>query len=134
MLRIIILEDHVRLLRHLVDFLGHFPEDFEVTATTRHDEATQLLSSQGYDVLLTDLDLVGTDSTVWLHEAMEIAPRLKVVAMTAFSTPEIRNKIAEEGAVGFFEKPFDIEDLRKALLELAGRNYWDAARGGVVDG
>ena len=119
MLRVIILEDHVRLLRHLVDFLGAFPEEFEVTAATRHDEAASLIASRPFDVLLTDLDLAGTDSTAWLHDTIEISPRLKVVAMTAFSTPEIRSRIAEEGAVGFFEKPFDIKELRRALLELA---------------
>ncbi len=132
MLRIIILEDHVRLLRHLVDFLGAFPREFEVTATTRCEDATKLIASQRFDVLLTDLDLAGSDSTAWLHDTIETAPRLKVLAMTAFTTPEIRRKIAEEGAVGLFEKPFDIEDLRRALLELADGTRESAAGKGEV--
>ncbi len=122
MLRVLIIEDHVRLLRHLVDYLAAFPTEFDVRAARRPEEARRLSERQPFDVVVADLDLPATGPVAWLRETCGLSPKTKVVAMTAFCTPEIRTRVSEEEAADLIEKPFDMEHLRRALLGLADGN------------
>ena len=57
--------------------------------------------------------------------------------MTAFSDPQTRSEACRLGASAFFSKPFDLDDLRTAVLNLiswqpgydADRNSRDGVRG-----
>ncbi len=116
----LIVENRAGLLRHMVDYLGLFPGEFEVRAATAWDEAAGMMRSQRFDVLLADLDVVGAESVAWLQETARISPRTRIIAMTAFATPEIREHVLAEGAAELLEKPFDIGDLRSSLLSPRG--------------
>lgn len=76
------------------------------------------------DLILLDLDLPGM-SGLSLAEQLKADPRVQripIVAISASVMKEERRQALEAGCAWFLEKPFDIQELRRAVAEaLAGR-------------
>ncbi|HVZ28736.1 MAG TPA: response regulator, partial [Rhizomicrobium sp.] len=61
--------------------------------------------------LLTDLGLPGMSGRELVEEALRLKPSLKVIIASGYSSA----KDAPSGAVSHLAKPFDLEQLRRAL-------------------
>lgn len=131
MVRLLIIEDELPLLRNISSYLESFREEFEVATATTGEEGLELLRARPFDVLLTDVRLPGIDGIEVIRRASSVQPRPKLIVMTAFVSPEVRDLALSEGAVRFIEKPLDLAELRRTLKEEA-----EAARGwkGTVGG
>lgn len=115
MTRILIIDDEEPLLRNLTGFLGSLEPVVEVRTATTGEAGLECLGEERFDVLLTDVRLPGIDGIELLPRALELQPHLKVVVMTAFATPEIRDLALHHGAIRFLDKPLDLKDLRRLL-------------------
>jgi len=129
---VLILDDEVQLVRHLAGYLGSLEGEFHVHSAFTGEEAVQLLKSIPIDILLTDVRLPGIDGIEVVRQALEMKPGLRVVVMTAFSSPTIRDLALREGALRFIEKPLDLGELRLLLTEVheCGRG-WSGTVGGL---
>jgi len=75
---------------------------------------------RGFDLVITDLALPEMDGIQMLHVMrgdVRLA-HLKVVATTAYHTPELKVKLLDSGFDGYFPKPLETDRLTQVLERL----------------
>ena len=96
--------------------------DFECTWTTAPQEALQLLKTEGYQAVLTDLQMPGMSGTELCERVVANRPDVPVVVMTAFGSLETAVAAIRAGAYDFVTKPIELDILALAL-ERAVRHH-----------
>jgi YesN/AraC family two-component response regulator len=81
-------------------------------------------------VLVTDIQMPRVDGLVLLAYVNEHHPKLPCLVMTAYGTPQMKAKLPKD-LLRFFHKPFDIEDLARAVIDILGQNLSDDAFHGI---
>jgi CheY-like chemotaxis protein len=77
-------------------------------------EALSILESDGgIGVLLTDLGLPGMDGRELVENALRLKPDLKVIVVSGYASEQAMDRFS--GRFAHLMKPFDIEQLRRAL-------------------
>lgn len=114
-LRIMIVDDEPmvrRVLGRLVAELGHL-------ATTCSDgvEAVEQFRDVGSDLDLVILDMVmpRQNGRETFHALREIRPDLSILISSGFTVEGAAQELLDQGAVGFLQKPFDLEQLAEAI-------------------
>ena len=87
-------------------------EGYGVQEAATGDEALALLGQGGVDLLLTDLKMEPMDGLTLLKRALEVAPRLQAIVMTAFGSIETAVEAMRIGAYDYVTKPFKEGELR----------------------
>ncbi|XXF79155.1 sigma-54 dependent transcriptional regulator [Myxococcaceae bacterium GXIMD 01537] len=108
--RILVVDDQ-RNLRATTALLLR-ADGYTVSEAATGDEALGQLSSGGVDLLLTDLKMEPMDGLTLLKKALEVAPRLQVIMMTAFGSIESAVEAMRLGAYDYVTKPFKEGELR----------------------
>lgn len=90
----------------------------EVTGTA--EDALQLLSPKDHVAIVIDLALPGIDGFELLSKirADEILKDLPCVAITAFHTPALKQRVMQAGFDAYFPKPLDDKRFVKAISEI----------------
>jgi DNA-binding NtrC family response regulator len=88
---------------------------FTVRAVQHASAALDLLRSDEYDALLTDMHMPGTSGIALCVEAKAIRPGLPVIVITAFGNMEAAVSAIRSGAYDFITKPVEIEAIALAL-------------------
>jgi PAS domain S-box-containing protein len=116
-LRILLIEDHLNTRATLVQLLkswGHSVDEAETLAQGR-----QLVKSQRFDLLLTDVELpdgVGSDLMREIRETSSVIPG---IALTGFDAATYAAGSMEAGFLLHFTKPIATEKLKTAIEEIA---------------
>ncbi len=109
-------ENLLKLLGAVVSAAGYRP--YLATSGARGLEAARATLP---DVVLLDIGMPGMDGFATFN-ALRIEPllaNLKIVALTAYTSPSERERIARYGFNGFIPKPFRREQLVQTLSELS---------------
>src|SRR4051812_4295656 len=93
-------------------------ENYDVTVAANADEAFNLLDSQAYDVVLTDLRMPGKSGLKVIDKALALPLRPAVLMMTAYGNIDTAVEAMKRGAVDFLTKPVNIERL-EVLIQRA---------------
>jgi len=93
-------------------------ENYDVTVAANADEAFNLLDSQPYDVVLTDLRMPGKSGLKVIDPALSLSQRPAVLMLTAYGNIETAVEAMKRGAVDFLAKPVNIERL-EVLIQRA---------------
>ncbi|PTL76485.1 sigma-54 dependent transcriptional regulator [Vitiosangium sp. GDMCC 1.1324] len=86
-------------------------EGYTVLEAANGEEALTTLAA-GVDLMLTDLKMEPMDGLTLLKKALEVAPRLQVIMMTAFGSIESAVEAMRQGAFDYVTKPFKEGELR----------------------
>jgi len=78
-------------------------------------EAIELLSSNRYDFLITDIRLPRLNGLSVIDWVRENRPSLKVIVMTDFDSPAVRKLCLSKGAILYLEKPVDTALLKGVI-------------------
>jgi len=119
-LRVLVAEDNAinqLVAQKTLEKFGH-----EVTIASDGREALQLASSNDFDVILMDLEMPimdGLEAAKAIRKLPGAKGRLRILAMTGHALAESREACSEAGINGFIPKPFDLVELRDALLPVA---------------
>jgi CheY-like chemotaxis protein len=62
-------------------------------------------------MLITDLNMPKMDGFELLAQMKSDHPRIPIIVISAFSTPDIKTKVVDLGALRFIPKPFSFSDL-----------------------
>ncbi len=89
---------------------------YEVAAVTSGVAALELLRSNSYDVVITDLKMAPVDGLAILTAVKQNNPDTEVVIITGYGTISTAVEAMRQGAYDFITKPVAIEHLL-ALLE-----------------
>ncbi|NLX55181.1 MAG: sigma-54-dependent Fis family transcriptional regulator [Planctomycetaceae bacterium] len=95
---------------------------FECVATTSPHDALQILKSNSFHVVLTDLRMPGMSGTELCERIVANRPDVPVVVMTAFGSLESAVAAMRVGAYDFVTKPIEL-DLLALALERAVRHH-----------
>lgn len=116
-MRVLIVDDDPLMSRVLTTVLDG--EGYHVAEARCAGDALVALAEQGpFDVLVTDLGLEDMDGTELARRAMSLYPRLVVVMM---SSGPVTLLLREQSRWAFLRKPFNVEELRRALRWLVGQ-------------
>jgi DNA-binding NtrC family response regulator len=83
-------------------------------AATGH-EATQLLASDQFNIIITDLFLPDSNGIDILKEAKRLSPAMEVILITGYASAETAVKAMKEGAFDYITKPVNIDELKTIL-------------------
>ena len=106
-----------RLLRRWLEAWG-----YDVKDTSSAAEALDVMADKPADILLCDISMPERDGLSLAEEVHAQWPGTAIIMSTAYDDPRIVRKSRELGAVAFVKKPFDLNLLREALDQAAGRS------------
>ncbi len=97
--------------------------------TVAHSESIAgrdaLLVQHGFDVMLTDVILTDGDGIVSLGSVNETYPDLPIIILSAQNTLDTAVRATDTGAFEYFPKPFDIDELVRAVAQAAAQRPSD---------
>jgi DNA-binding response OmpR family regulator len=128
--RILIVEDEIKLLNHLVDSIR--AEGFSVFTCSSYRELENLLTLPvQFDAVILDRLLHGRDSAELLNQAKQIF-EARVMILSAINTSSEKAALIDAGADDYLAKPFDGEELAARLRALLRRDVPDLKLSNVV--
>ena len=111
--RILIVDDEEDLTWSVVK--GLTKDNLEVLSAHSGSIALDLLAKHRIHLLVTDIRMPGINGLELVSRVQSLFPNVKIILMTAFSSPEINDFIRRFGVFGFMEKPFEINALRQLI-------------------
>lgn len=108
--RILIVEDE-KSMRDVLNILMD-GEGYDVTAAADSMDAMNLLNKDIFDMVITDVRMLGFDGFEILKKVKEISPETMVIMITAFGTTEAAIEAMKMGAYDYIHKPFKIDEIR----------------------
>jgi PAS domain S-box-containing protein len=83
-------------------------------------EALQLYQQQGdpIDLIILDLTMPKMSGRVCYQELRKLNPNVKVMLSSGYSADEAVQELLDQGAIGFMQKPYRVEDLTRAVREM----------------
>ncbi|NIN67422.1 MAG: response regulator [Anaerolineae bacterium] len=115
--RILVYDDEQVILDLLALVLSR--EGYEVAATPSDEEAHGLVSTQAFDLAITDLGLRRSNGCKLVKTIRDLSPDTTVVAISAYPAREVV-RFARENAQAFLQKPFALSDLLSVVREALG--------------
>ncbi len=111
--RILVVDDDAGL-QELIDF-ALSREGYEVLQARDAFAGLEIIRQQPVDLALLDIMMPGMDGLTMLTRLREQHNDLRVIMMTAMTTPETAITALREQASDFLAKPFDIDQLSSAI-------------------
>ncbi len=121
-LRVLIIDDEEAFCWTLTTIL----EELNYVVLSAHTPAQALKHVQGdHQIGLALLDVRlseggETEGFSLLERLKTLSPRMPVILMSAFGTPELKREAARLGALEFLDKPFRVEKLLRLMREAVG--------------
>lgn len=113
--RLLIVDDEVLQMRALCETLRE--HRYEAVGVNTGEEALEVLRTEKFDLLLTDLMMPGIDGVGLLRSALAIDPELVGIIMTGQGSIASAVDAMKEGALDYILKPFKVS----VLLAVIGR-------------
>ncbi|TKB97254.1 response regulator [Pedobacter cryotolerans] len=89
------------------------------------EDAVKLFSTNNYDLILMDIHmpiLDGFEATALIrNDANQLKAKTPIIALTASVALDAREKIAQAGINDFVSKPFNPDELKEKLEEIAAK-------------
>ena len=131
MTRIILAEDDDEMRDLIASSLRK--DGYDVTLAKDGGELLARLAFQSFDVVISDIRMPVCSGTHVLDGLRDASWTTPVILMTAFGDEETRAHVESRDAV-FFDKPFDLDDLRTAVMNLVhGRKTVELVRVAVCE-
>ncbi len=120
--RLLIVDDEEDMLKGLSRTLGKEFKNLETVTTTRATEAINLIQQEPFDLALLDIRMPEMDGLELSEKLREKDPSLTIIIMTAYASIELAVDAIRRGAYDFITKPFDKDDLFRAIRKGLERN------------
>ncbi len=115
--RVLVVDDEENLNWSLVTSLRR--EQYAADGALTAEDARRRMVDVAYDCVISDIQMPGIDGFQLMHWLREQRPQSRVIMMTAFGSPSVRQEALRHGVAAYLEKPFDLaalkRELRKAL-------------------
>ncbi len=117
---VLVIEDDPDGQELIVRMLFRANISVEVTGTA--EDALMLISPEEHQVIIIDLALPGMDGFELLEKIKQVDTyqAIPCVAITAFHTPELRQRAFKAGFDAYFPKPLDDKRFLLEMKELVG--------------
>jgi len=113
---ILVVDDQDGVRQLLLEILRG--EGFKVSSASNGYEALEELEKECPDLILVDIKMPRMNGLDLLREIKTRGYPCLPVMMTAYGELEIANEAMELGVRHFINKPFDIDDFRRAIRDV----------------
>lgn len=118
--RVLIVDDEETLTFSLYQSFILLKNDYEVVTANSGEEALSRLEEGHFDLVITDIFMPGISGFDLLNHIKERFPETEVMVMTAYGSSEHKDEAFNKGARYYVEKPFEIKEFKKLVIELLG--------------
>lgn len=130
MARILLVDDEPSILSVLSTLMKS--EGHEPVAVRGGDKALEILLSEPFDLMISDIRMSPVDGMHLLKTAHRERPQMAVIMLTAYGSVETAVQAMKEGAFDYVTKPFKVDELlltvQRALEYTRVRNENDDLR------
>jgi len=108
-------------------------EGYSVTTAENGRQAIDLLSRQGFDVIITDLKMDQVDGMGVLEASRAIDPSIQVIIVTGYATVQTAVESIQKGSFHYLSKPFKLNEIRETVKRaLKKKKYQLKSRGPIL--
>lgn len=93
-------------------------DDYDLTFTDNGLKAIEKIKTAHFDALLLDIKMPKVHGLEILKEAKSIRAELPVIIVTGYQSAEIAKQAIIDGASHYIPKPFESEQILKAVAEV----------------
>lgn len=115
MKRVLVVDDNRWIREALSDRLKEQLEDISVTAAGSGREALDIMTTDGVDMLITEVDLPGMNGYELINEVRQQRPVMPIVVTTDDCSLKVVELLTSLGVNRWIEKPFDGKTIAKAV-------------------
>lgn len=126
--RVLIVEDD-RVVKDSLERLLQ-ESDCETDSTLTAEEGLEKFRKRPYDFVFTDLRLPGMDGLEMISRMRRLDSDLPFIVLSAYGEVEDALRACKLGAVEFFQKPFDVQQVLSAAQNHLQRTALPAVAGG----
>jgi len=116
-IHVLLADDEEIYLRATEELL--LQDGFLVDTALDATEATRLLTTHDYDVLVSDIRMPGNLQFEFIQQIGQLSPGLPVIIVTAHPTVETATESVNLPVVAYLTKPLPIEALTESILRCA---------------
>ncbi|MCK4485914.1 MAG: response regulator [Desulfobacterales bacterium] len=116
--KILVVDNDEKLLSIILEYLQLC--HYQVTTAATGLDALQLLRSENYHVLLTDIVMPDISGLGLIEISRKEFPGLPVIAMTGYGK-QVRDLTTERSPDYYLEKPFNLAELSKVIESVLQR-------------
>ncbi|WP_374405739.1 nitrogen regulation protein NR(I) [Pelagerythrobacter sp.] len=116
--RVLLVEDDAAIATVIRSALED--EGFSVDRCDSIAARDRLIASARYDVMLTDVMLADGDGIASIGTVRAACPDMPLIVLSAQNTLDTAVRASDTGAFEYFPKPFDLEDLVRAVSQAVG--------------
>ena len=117
MKKILLIEDEGLIRSSLARALRR--DGIVISEAQNCQEAMEKLREEGCHLAIVDLYLEdGMHGLSLISEIKRQVANVKIIVITAFGSAEVKEAALKEGVDRFYDKPFEIENIRNAVNEL----------------
>jgi DNA-binding NtrC family response regulator len=91
---------------------------YKVQTAMSGEAALKLAAQAAFDLALLDIRMGQTNGLSLLGELKQRLPKIKVIMITAYPTPDSYRQSFQKGASAFFAKPVDLQELLQTARKL----------------
>ena len=115
---VLVVDDEQNICAMLTKFLRS--SGYACESVNEPAKAMEVLKRNGFELVISDIRMAGSDGLQLLTEILEIDPGLDTIMMTGYTNVYTYSDIIRAGATDFIAKPFELPEL-KAKIERIDR-------------
>ena len=116
--KVLIVDDEETLTWSMARSLSKDRDKYEVVVANDGREALGLIRKSKFDLVITDIRMPDINGLDLLLRIKKEYPQTKVIIMTAYGSSDIRREANRRGSLYYVEKPFEISEIRKIIIDL----------------
>ena len=119
--KVLIVDDEETLTWSMSKSLSKDKDKYEVIIANNGREALAQLEKNKIDLVITDIRMPDVNGLDLLVKIKKEYPQTKVIIMTAYGSSDVQKEANQRGSLYYVEKPFEISDIRKIIIDLIGK-------------
>lgn len=128
--RVLVVDDDLQLLIILQEGLRKYKTKFQIVTAKDGLEAIKALREGFFNLVVTDLHMPTVNGLVLLAYMGKNYPKTPCIVMTGYGTPFLKKRLQQEAA-HYLEKPFNIEELAKAIIQVLNQEVLKGTLNGI---
>ncbi|GAB6094136.1 hypothetical protein JCM14469_03880 [Desulfatiferula olefinivorans] len=118
---ILVVDDNQPFLNLITKIFDKYKDKYSVHTSVNGVTAIEMLKSNHYSVVITDLQMPNMDGYALLERIKRQFPDVPVIVITAFDKPKTESVVKKTGAFAYFTKPLVMDNLIACIDDLARR-------------
>jgi CheY-like chemotaxis protein len=127
--KILVVDDELEMRQMIVDYLRDI-ENYEVSSAKDGPEALEVLEKNGFDLILSDINMPGMKGFDLFKIVREKYPSVKRVLITAYNVEDYLELALKHDIGNIFVKtaPFNFQEMSTAIRNLLSNNIFGLNR------